>query len=366
MNNTYIPNILKDKLSLFFNYFYGLVNLLIFIFLIIALFSFDINDDSFLTKSSQPINNLGGVVGSYISSFILYTFGLLGYLFILFFFVTSFLTFIKKRPEHFFIKLFIFFISLILIPQAIIYKNLTINFLYQIENWGVIANKFYLIHQINYVSYVLSFIGVVLFFTALNIHQFLTIPKFKMQNLFKHGKKLPVNSINQKKEPIISGIQVSGIEESHTSENKSVKSTLKEESFFSPSLDILENEKINSSRSLEKENIKENSNLLEKVFRDFNIEVQVMAVKLGPVVTLYEILPAAGTKINTIINLAGDISRSMGVGAVRIAQIYGTQFLGVEIPNKYRETVTIKELLSDDNFKNASHKIPICIGKDIS
>ena len=366
MNNTYIPNILKDKLSLFFNYFYGLINLSIFIFLIIALFSFDINDDSFLTKSSQPINNLAGTVGSYISSFILYTFGLLGYSFILFFFITSFLTFIKKRPEHFFIKLFIFFISLILIPQAVIYKNLNINFLYPIEDWGVIANKLYLIHQINYVSYVLSFIGVVLIFTALNIHQFLTIPKFKMQNLFKHGKKLPVSSINQKKEPIISGIQVSGIEESRAYENKGVKSEIKEESFFSPSLDILENEKINSSRSLEKENFKENSSLLEKVFKDFNIDVQVMAVKLGPVVTLYEILPAAGTKINTIINLAGDISRSMGVGAVRIAQIYGTQFLGVEIPNKHRETVTIKELLSNDNFKNTSHKIPICIGKDIS
>ena len=83
-------------------------------------------------------------------------------------------------------------------------------------------------------------------------------------------------------------------------------------------------------------------------------------------ITLYEILPAAGTKINTIINLAGDISRSMGVGAVRISQIYGTQYLGVEVPNEKRESVTIRELLSDQNFKNNTHKIPICIGKDIS
>ena len=89
-------------------------------------------------------------------------------------------------------------------------------------------------------------------------------------------------------------------------------------------------------------------------------------VKLGPVITLYEILPAAGIKINTIINLAGDISRSMGVGAVRIAQIFGTQYLGVEVPNNNREVVSIKELLSDSNFKNSDHKIPICIGKDIS
>ena len=56
----------------------------------------------------------------------------------------------------------------------------------------------------------------------------------------------------------------------------------------------------------------------------------------------------------------------MGVGAVRIAQIFGTQFLGVEVPNEKRETITIKELLSNDNFKNTLHKIPLCIGKDIS
>ena len=56
----------------------------------------------------------------------------------------------------------------------------------------------------------------------------------------------------------------------------------------------------------------------------------------------------------------------MGVGAVRIAQVYGTQYLGVEVPNENRETVTIKELLGSDNFKKASHKIPVCIGKDIS
>ena len=120
------------------------------------------------------------------------------------------------------------------------------------------------------------------------------------------------------------------------------------------------------SKKIDKEDVKSNSNLLENVFQDFNIEIQVVNVRLGPVVTLFEILPAAGIKINTIINLADDISRSMGVGAVRISQIYGTQYLGVEVPNDERETVTIRELLSNENFKNTSSKIPICIGKDIS
>ena len=137
-------------------------------------------------------------------------------------------------------------------------------------------------------------------------------------------------------------------------------------SYNSPSLDILDANKSNGKNKTDELNIKANSELLERVFEDFNINIQVVNVRLGPVVTLFEILPAAGIKINTIINLADDISRSMGVGAVRISQIYGTQYLGVEVPNDQRETVTIKELLSNENFKNTSLKIPICIGKDIS
>ena len=365
MNNTYIPNILKDKLSLFFNYFYGSINFLIFIFLAISLFSFDINDNSFLTKSSQSIRNFGGELGSYVSSFIFYTFGLLGYVFIIFFLVMSFLNFIKRRPKYFFIRLLLFFISLILIPQIFLQINLNVDFIKQIEDWGIIAKNLFSIHQINYISYSLSFIGIVLFFACLNIHQLLKMPSFKIQKFNRTEKKLtPI--FKNKKEPIISRIPDVKSENNIHEGNNTEKIKIDERIFSSPSLDILESEKVNTKRKLEKENVKENSNLLERVFKDFNIEVQVITVKLGPVVTLYEILPAAGTKINTIINLAGDISRSMGVGAVRIAQIYGTQYLGVEIPNKYRETVTIKELLSDDNFKNTDHKIPICIGKDIS
>ena len=365
MNNTYIPNILKDKLSLFFKYLYCLTHLLISIFLFAALLSFDINDDSFLTKSSQSISNWGGKLGSYISSFILYTFGFLGYAFIFFFLLMSILTFIKTPPKHLFIRLLLFFISLIFIPQTFLYLNLEIKFIEQIEDWGIIAHNLYTIHQYSYVSYFLTFVGIVLFLSCLNIHKLFKIPRFKIQNFFKNEKKQHAIAEN-KKEPIISRIPKNNEEIQSQEENKNRTIKVNEKIFSSPSLDILESEKINSKRKLEKENIKENSNLLEKVFHDFNIEVQVMTVRLGPVVTLYEILPSAGTKINTIINLAGDISISMGVGAVRIAQIYGTQYLGVEIPNKHRETVTIKELLSDNNFKNTEHKIPICIGKDIS
>ena len=365
MNNTYIPSVLKEKLSLFINYFYGLAHLLFSIFLTISLLSFDINDNSFLTQSNQSASNLGGEIGSYISSFIFYTFGLIGYALIIFFLSISSFAFLKKKIRYLFLRLFLFFISLVLIPQTFLYINLNINFLEPIEDWGIISKNLYLIYQHNYISYFLTFIGIILFIACLNIHQYLKLPSLKIRNFAKNENKRPIYP-KIKKEPIISQIPTTNINKERISENKNIQKEFSKSNFSSPSLDILENEKVNSKRKIEKENIEENSNLLEKVFKDFNIEIKVMTVKLGPVVTLYEILPSAGTKINTIINLAGDISRSMGVGAVRIAQIYGTQFLGVEIPNKYREVVTIKELLSDNNFKNSEHKIPICIGKDIS
>ena len=170
-----------------------------------------------------------------------------------------------------------------------------------------------------------------------------------------------------KKDPIINNtmkVNDQEIDNLYKEKSESVSNAM--DNYLSPSLEILETNNSLFKNKNDKENFKTYSDLLEKVFDDFNIDIQVVNVKHGPVVTLFEILPAAGIKINTIINLADDISRSMGVGAVRIAQIFGTQYLGVEVPNEKRETITIKELLSDDNFKNTSFKIPLCVGKDIS
>ena len=217
------------------------------------------------------------------------------------------------------------------------------------------------------VSYVLSFIGLILFFFTQNIFFLFKLPKLNFQTLNT------IRTINTKdniikKEPVIRNNNNFNKEEINNN-FKYQLGTEKEEiftdKFNSPSLDILDNDNNVSQKNKNQSNIEESSKLLETVFADFNIEIKVVNVRLGPVVTLYEILPAAGIKVNTIINLAGDISRSMGVGAVRIAQIFGTQYLGVEVPNDQRESVTIKELLSDENFKNTSHKIPICIGKDL-
>ena len=368
MNNNFIPLIFKDKLVNIINWFKGSLFFLISFVIFLSVFTFNINDDSFLTKSSGATSNVIGTVGSYSASFLIYSFGIMSYLIVIFFLICSIATFRKKEFEFFFIRLLFLLISLVLIPQVFIYLDWNYNFIAQIKTWGEISYIIFNLHQIELLSYALTFIGIIIFFFIQNFFVLLKLPKFNFSSLaattIKSSKETRI-----KKEPVIKNNLNFHNEEFNTDiklqENSEVEKNFNNK-YNSPSLEILDNDKSGNQKKRNQSNIEERSDLLEKVFADFNIQISVVNVKLGPVVTLYEILPAAGIKINTIINLADDISRSMGVGAVRIAQIFGTQYLGVEVPNDQRESVTIKELLSDQNFKSTTHKIPICIGKDIS
>ena len=366
MKNSYIPEVLKEKILKTINIFYGLALLLLSVLSAIALLTFNINDNSFLTSTSNVSQNLLGNLGSYYASFLFYTFGILAYLVILFFLIYSIYVFVNKNPRYLFIRLLLFFISLIFIPQIFIDLKLDFTFIDSIKTWGIFADQLFNLYNYNYISYLLTFIGISIYMISQNFLGLFKISKPKLNNIFKRDNRNSISGNKIKKEPIINNISSNNYTQDEINENIDEVPLNQKTKYFSPSLEILETDNASAKKRLDKENIKANSNLLESVFQDFNIDVRVVNVKLGPVVTLFEILPAAGIKINTIINLADDISRSMGVGAVRISQIYGTQYLGVEVPNEQRETVTIKELLSNDNFKNTSSKIPICIGKDIS
>ena len=368
MKNSFIPIVFKEKLIKIFGWFKASLFFLLGTAIFLSIFTFNINDSSFLTESSAITSNIFGKAGSYLASFLIYSFGLMSYLIVFFLLINSIATFRKKDLRYFFIRLLFILVGIVLIPQIFLFRDWTINYIDQIEVWGEISYLLFNLHQAELVSYVLSFIGLILFFFTQNIFFLFKLPKLNFQTLNTIRTKNTKDMII-KKEPVIrnnNNLNKEEINNNFKYQLGTEKEEIFTDKFNSPSLDILDNDNNVSQKNKNQSNIGERSKLLETVFADFNIEIKVVNVRLGPVVTLYEILPAAGIKVNTIINLAGDISRSMGVGAVRIAQIFGTQYLGVEVPNDQRESVTIKELLSDENFKNTSHKIPICIGKDIS
>jgi S-DNA-T family DNA segregation ATPase FtsK/SpoIIIE len=113
-------------------------------------------------------------------------------------------------------------------------------------------------------------------------------------------------------------------------------------------------------------NIEENVKILESTFTNFGINAKVVGVIQGPTVTRYEIHPAPGVKISKITNLSNDIALSFAVASVRIeAPIPGKNAVGIEVPNRMRINVYLKEILQSSEFQNRKYKLPIALGIDI-
>jgi S-DNA-T family DNA segregation ATPase FtsK/SpoIIIE len=108
------------------------------------------------------------------------------------------------------------------------------------------------------------------------------------------------------------------------------------------------------------------SRFLENVLLDFGVTGEIKKVSAGPVVTLYEFEPTAGIKTSKIINLSEDIARNTSSVSTRVATVIGKNTIGIEIPNKFRENVALKEIISSKEFNNKEIKIPITLGKSIS
>src|SRR5262249_54034914 len=116
---------------------------------------------------------------------------------------------------------------------------------------------------------------------------------------------------------------------------------------------------------LSDEALEENARMLEAVLADFGVKGRIVAVRPGPVVTLYEFEPAAGVKSSRVISLADDVARSMSAVAARIATISGRTVIGSELPNLPRETVFLRELLSSAEYEKARAPLTLALGKSI-
>ncbi len=105
--------------------------------------------------------------------------------------------------------------------------------------------------------------------------------------------------------------------------------------------------------------------MLEQVLNDYGVNGTITEIRPGPVVTLYELEPAPGTKSSRVIGLADDIARSMSVVAVRIATVPGRNVIGIELPNVKRETVFLSEMLNSEEYQRNAARLPLVLGKDI-
>ena len=138
------------------------------------------------------------------------------------------------------------------------------------------------------------------------------------------------------------------------------------ESFALPPLTLLAEPRAPDPRTkLNSEAISQNARVLEGVLDDFGIRGEIVNVRPGPVVTLYELEPAPGIKSSRVIGLADDIARSMSAVAARVAVIAGKNAIGIELPNQRRELVFLREMLSASDFAESKARLPIGLGKTI-
>ena len=137
--------------------------------------------------------------------------------------------------------------------------------------------------------------------------------------------------------------------------------------YSTPSLELLSvtPDRTKGGAVVNEAGLQQNAKLLEGVLEDFGVRGEIIKVRPGPVVTLYELEPAPGTKTSRVIGLADDIARSMSAISVRIATVPGRSVIGIELPNAKREMVFLRELLASSTFEDAKAKLPLVLGKDI-
>ncbi len=132
-----------------------------------------------------------------------------------------------------------------------------------------------------------------------------------------------------------------------------------------PPLSLLASPSTVQRFSLSHDALEENARMLESVLDDYGVKGEITSVRPGPVVTMYELEPAAGLKASRVIGLADDIARSMSALSARVSTIPGRTVIGIELPNATREKVVLREILSARDFGDSAMRLPLALGKDI-
>ncbi|ENN89020.1 Cell division protein [Rhizobium freirei PRF 81] len=132
-----------------------------------------------------------------------------------------------------------------------------------------------------------------------------------------------------------------------------------------PPRELLQEPAVRSGVIMTQETLEQNAGLLESVLEDFGVKGEIIHVRPGPVVTLYEFEPAPGVKSSRVINLADDIARSMSALSARVAVVPGRNVIGIELPNVNRETVYFREMIDSPDFEKSGYKLALGLGKTI-
>jgi S-DNA-T family DNA segregation ATPase FtsK/SpoIIIE len=353
----------------------------------ISLTTYSAGNISYVFPAEKNVHNKLFSFFYYLSDFFLQAFGVLAFLIFINLIIWGGYLIIKKRIDNFFIKL-LFLIFSIIFGSLFFSINIEQSFWLPDNGFGgfvagFISEKIGLKNNsfASYFSVIFLSLSIGFFYLSagLNIQEwkiiFININKllsFLPKLLFKLYLKrkspeevittpLIQDNIPQKIQEDIPAQEVSP-QQQLPLESVKIEKTL---SFKIPPIKLLD-DPIKIENKLDDESYKTQSKFLENVLLDFSISGEIKRVSAGPVVTLYEFEPTAGIKTSKIINLSEDIARNTSSISTRVATVPGKSTIGIEIPNKVRENVALKEIISSKEFNNKDIKIPITLGKSIA
>ena len=379
-------------------------SLIFALYLLISLFSFNADDSAWSSSvSNGDIQNHAGAVGAYIADFLLSVFGYFGYLIPFLFLMSGWRLYQtrlnQKTFDHFIFSIHLIGVLVLFVGGCgILWMHFNANTWLPSEIRGAGGIVGYTVGPVllkltgfdgsTLIMLALFMIGLTLYTGLSWLLVVDSIGKFALNaitklrnnlsslNDFIEGRrarkdrstifKIEQDIIEQrdplKIEPIISDLK------------PSIRSVMeKQENLFEPAMETvlpplnLLDEPATSIGQYSKETLEAMSRQVELKLKDFGVDVKVVAVHPGPVITRFELDPAPGIKGNQIINLSKDLARSLAVVSVRIVDVIpGKPYIGLEIPNENRELVTLGEILNTNQYESISSPLALALGKNIS
>ncbi len=353
----------------------------------LSIISYDPSDPNFFkTGLGDTINNYIGIIGSYVSHMTFMIFGNVSYLIALFIIYLSLSKYRIISPSN------AVTIARILLPVFFFLSFCTILENISSSSGGYIGHVIF-----NYSSNYIGTFGALIASVLITIYSLVYYLDISLNVLYKKIKKLGTYLYLKTKYKISSFYEQLSlkIKLSKQRERNKIRDLNKEPN--SAEINIIKPKKPESKRAfkekqqtlfvdqnnklpliefLEKHDseiinhdeasLKLMSEMLEQNLSHYGISAKVKAVKPGPIVTLFEIEPVAGTKASTINNISKDLARTMTVPSLRVVEtVPGTAHIGIEIPNDDRETVSLKDIICSKEFENSRASLTMALGKDI-
>ncbi|MBM4139984.1 MAG: DNA translocase FtsK [Nitrospira sp.] len=352
----------------------GVASILGSLYLSLCLITHNIKDPVLFfrtTEPPEPVRNLGGIIGAYISGWLLVLLGFAA--FIIPFLIIAFgIKSLLGKEGH---KIYLLGGILFVVSSSLLLSLLSITFTITLEKYpdgtgGLIGRGMaHLAHQFLSLpgAYIFS---ITLFLSSLILLSPVSITTLALSRKQKTGERKKdieeiLKSVEESKQSTEEvSLKEHEVQEIMVSKPMAIRPR-KRGGYELPSLELLNVYDSTSFRPSRDELIT-GSTLIKQKLEDFDVEGDIKQVHPGPVVTMYEFEPAPGVKINRVVSLSDDLALALKAQSVRISPIPGKATIGIEVPNRQRENVSLREILSSESFKKSNSKLTLGLGKDIS